>query len=352
MGVERPSRAAVGQLLLVAVLFGGTWPAGKVAVEHAPPLTVATARFLLATVLLVGLVRLRGRPLTLPARRDVPLVLALGLTGIAAYQAFFLIGLVRTPASDGAILVPGLIPVFTTLLAWRVFGERPSRRVWLGFAIAVVGLVVVVDPAGAVSSSRLVGDLILVGASVCWAAYTILGRSATTRFDPLLATTYASAAGTLMLAPFSVTGWGTLVHAGAATWLAVLYLAPLGTVLAFVLYYDGVRSLGAAQGGGVHAARPRLRRVVRDPRAGRAAPAGPRRRRPDRARRALARPAPGPGSRAGVGAEPRLPGGPQPRIAGAVAHEVVVRRRARPGGRRRAAPRGRPAPPSRGGGRS
>jgi drug/metabolite transporter (DMT)-like permease len=245
--VERPSRAAVGQLLLVAVLFGGTWPAGKVAVEHAPPLTVATARFLLATVLLAGLVRMRGRPLALPARRDVPLVLALGLTGIAAYQAFFLIGLVRTPASDGAILVPGLIPVFTTLLAWRVFKERPSRRVWLGFAIAVVGLVVVVDPAGAVSSSRLVGDLILVGASVCWAAYTILGRSATTRFDPLLATTYASAAGTLMLAPFSVTGWGTLVHAGAATWLAVLYLAPLGTVLAFVLYYDGVRSLGAAR---------------------------------------------------------------------------------------------------------
>ena len=229
------------------MLFGGTWPAGKVAVEHAPPLTVATARFLLATVLLAGLVRLRGRPLALPARRDVPLVLALGLTGVAAYQAFFLIGLVRTPASDGAILVPGLIPVFTTLLAWRVFGERPSRRVWLGFAIAVVGLVVVVDPTGAVSSNRLGGDLILVGASVCWAAYTILGRSATTRFDPLLATTYASAAGTLMLAPFSVTGWGTLVHAGAATWLAVLYLAPLGTVLAFVLYYDGVRSLGAAR---------------------------------------------------------------------------------------------------------
>jgi drug/metabolite transporter (DMT)-like permease len=245
--VERPSRAAVGQLLLVAVLFGGTWPAGKVAVEHAPPLTVATARFLLATVLLVGLIRLRGRPLALPARRDVPLVFALGLTGIAAYQAFFLIGLVRTPASDGAILAPGLIPVFTTLLAWRAFGERPSRRVWLGFAIAVVGLVVVVDPAGAVSSSRLVGDLILVGASVCWASYTILGRSATTRFDPLLATTYASAAGTLMLAPFSVTGWETLVHAGAATWLAVLYLAPLGTVLAFVLYYDGVRALGAAR---------------------------------------------------------------------------------------------------------
>jgi drug/metabolite transporter (DMT)-like permease len=241
------SRSAVLQLLLVAVLFGGTWPAGKVAVDHVPPLTVATARFVLATVLLLALVRLRGRRLPLPARGDLPLVLALGLTGIAGYQAFFLIGLVRTPASDGAILVPGLIPVFTTLLAWRIFGARPTRRVVLGFAVALVGLVIVVDPAGAVSSSRLTGDVILVGAAVCWAVYTILGRAATTRFDPLVATTYASAAGALMLAPFSVTGLGTLVHAGAAAWLAILYLAPLGTVLAFVLYYDSVRALGASR---------------------------------------------------------------------------------------------------------
>jgi drug/metabolite transporter (DMT)-like permease len=245
--VERPSRTALGQLVLVAFLFGGTWPAGKVAVDHVPPITVATARFVIAGLLLLALVRVRRGSVPLPAREDVPLVLALALTGVAAYQAFFLIGLVRTPASDGAILVPGLIPVFTTLLAWRVFGQRPTGQAALGFAIAIVGLIIVVDPAGAVSSSRLTGDLILVGGSVCWAVYTILGRRATARFDPLLATTYASVVGALMLAPFSVTGWGKLVHAGASTWLAVLYLAPLGTVLAFVLYYDGVHSLGAAK---------------------------------------------------------------------------------------------------------
>jgi drug/metabolite transporter (DMT)-like permease len=245
--VERPSRAAVGQLVVVAFLFGGTWPAGKVAVDHVPPLTVAMARFVLAGLMLMALVRVRRGSLPLPAREDVPLVLALGLTGVAAYQAFFLIGLVRTPASDGAILVPGLIPVFTTLLAWRVFGQRPTGQAALGFAIAIAGLIVVVDPAGAVSSRRLAGDLILVGASVCWAIYTILGRAATARFDPLLATTYASVAGALMLAPFSVTGWGKLAHAGASAWLAVVYLAPLGTVLAFVLYYDSVHRLGAAK---------------------------------------------------------------------------------------------------------
>jgi drug/metabolite transporter (DMT)-like permease len=245
MEVDR--RSAAARLLLVAALFGGTWPAGKVAVNHVPPLTVATARFVLASALLIALARAGRRGLPLPSRDDLPLVLLLGFTGIAAYQAFFLIGLERTPASDGSILVPGLIPVLTTLLAWRVFGQRPTRAVALGFAIAIVGLVIVVDPAGAVSSRRLIGDLILVGASVAWAIYTILGRIALRRLDAYAATTYASVAGALMLAPFSVTGWGKLVHAGAGTWFAILYLAPLGTVLAFVLYYDGVRTLGAAR---------------------------------------------------------------------------------------------------------
>jgi drug/metabolite transporter (DMT)-like permease len=245
--MDAPRRSAGARLLLVAALFGGTWPAGKVAVEHAPPLTVASARFVLASVLLIALARIGRRPLPLPSRRDVPLLLLLGFTGIAAYQAFFLIGIERTPATDGSILVPGLIPVLTTLIAWRVYGQRPTRTVALGFAIALVGLVIVVDPAGAVSNRRLVGDLILVGASVTWASYTILGRRALQRFDAYAATTYASTVGALMLLPFSVTGWGRLVHAGAGTWASIVYLAPLGTVLAFVLYYDGVRTLGAAR---------------------------------------------------------------------------------------------------------
>lgn len=245
--MEAGRRSAALRLLLVAALFGGTWPAGKVAVDHVPPLTVATARFVLASLLLVALARAGHRALPLPARGDLPLVALLGFTGIAAYQAFFLFGIERTPATDGAILVPGLIPVLTTLLAWRVYGQRPTRGVALGFAIAIVGLVIVVDPAGAVSSRRLAGDLILVGAAVAWAVYTILGRAALDRFDAYAATTYASVAGALMLAPFSVFGWGKLAHAGAGAWLSIVYLAPLGTVLAFVLYYDGVRALGVAR---------------------------------------------------------------------------------------------------------
>ena len=237
----------LAQLLLAAAVFGGTWPAGKVAVEHVPPLVASTARFGLAAVLLGGWVRLRRGRLPLPRRQDLPLVLALGATGIAGYSVFFLVGLEKAPAADGSILVPGLIPVVTTLLVWRLHGERPSSRVLAGLAVALVGLVVVVDPVGGFGSQRIEGDAILLGGPVCWALYSILGRVAVARFDPVLATTYAVAVGTVMLLPFSATGLHRLAGAPATAWLAILYLSPLATVFGFVIFYEGVRVIGAAR---------------------------------------------------------------------------------------------------------
>jgi drug/metabolite transporter (DMT)-like permease len=100
-------RTAYLFLLAMAVCFGGTWPAGKLAVEDVTPFTVAATRFTLATLLLAFWAYRRGG-LVRPQRRDLPLVLALGATAVAGYNALFLYGLELAPATDGAIIVPGL----------------------------------------------------------------------------------------------------------------------------------------------------------------------------------------------------------------------------------------------------
>lgn len=236
----------------MAVLFGGTWPAGKVAAAHVAPATAATARFVVACALLWLWAHASRRPIRRPGRRDWPLVVGLGLTAVAAYNLFFLYGLRLAPATDGSILVPGLIPVVTTLLAWPFHGVRLTRRVALGYAIAIAGLVVVVDPVGAVGTHRLEGDALLVGAACCWASFTILSRAATRRFDPVTANVYATGTGALLLLPLSFLGggWGRLGAAPASAWAAILYLAVLGTVVAFVLFSEGVRLIGAARATG------------------------------------------------------------------------------------------------------
>lgn len=246
MAAER--RGAFAAMLVCMLCFGGTWPAGKVAAAHVEPAVVAVLRFTTASALLWLWARASGKPVRRPSRSDLPLLAILGFTVVFAYNLCFLYGVRHAPATDGAVLVPGLIPAMTTLLAWPVLGEKPTTRAIVGLAVAFAGVVIVADPAGSVGSQRLIGDALFVGAALAWAAYTLAGREATGRFGSVSANVFATGVGSLLLLPVSFLGdgWHGLGSATAGAWGSVAYLAVAGTVLAFVLFYEGVRVLGAS----------------------------------------------------------------------------------------------------------
>ena len=241
-------RTAYLLLLAMAVCFGGTWPAGKLAVDDVSPFTVAATRFTIATLLLALWAARRGG-LVRPSRRDLPLVLALGATAVAGYNALFLYGLELAPATDGAIIVPGLAPVFTVLIAWPVLGERIGPRGMAGLLLAFAGLVLVIGPTGGVDGDRLLGALLFVAGAACWGVYSVLGKSATARFGAVTATLYATTTGALLLLPLAIaeSGWSQLAGADGSAWASMLYLAVFGTVLAFVLFYEGVSRIGSSR---------------------------------------------------------------------------------------------------------
>ena len=243
-------RAAYLMLIGMAVSFGGTWVAADVAVDAAPPFTIAAIRFGLASVLLYGWSRLAGRRLTPIRAADVPLVAGLALTAIAGYNWLFLTGLTLAPASDGAIIVPGLAPVFTALLAGVFLGERLGARVFIGLAVAVAGLVLVVAPGGSgIGGDRLVGDVLFLAGALLWAVYNIIARIASRRFDAVSTTLYGIALGTLILIPAAMLEEGAerVLTASPAAVAGIGYLAVFGTVAAFVLLNVGVARIGAAR---------------------------------------------------------------------------------------------------------
>ncbi len=223
--------------------------AGKVAVEAIPPMTLAATRFLIASILLWMWALRRRAPGRRPALADLPLILGMGLTAIVGYNVFFLYGLILAPASDGAIIVPGLTPVLTAVLAWPVLRERIGRRGAVGLMAALTGLVLVMSPSGGPGSRQLLGDLLFFLGAMCWAIYSVIGKAATARFNPINATLYGTITGTLLLLPFAVRehSWTKLVAAPSPAWIGLLYLAVFGTVLAFVFFYEGVSRIGAAR---------------------------------------------------------------------------------------------------------
>lgn len=236
-------------LVAMAVFFGGTWVAGKWAVDELPPFTIAALRFGSGALLLFAWTRTGGRSLSPVRRADLPLVAGLGLTAIAGYNWLFLTGLTLAPSSDGAIIVPGSVPVLTALLAAVVLGERIGRRGAFGILLACAGLLLVISPASRASESRLAGDLMFLAGGALWTVYNVLARFASRRFNAVSATLYGMTAGTLFLLPGALLeGSGpALAAASPQAWAGVAYLSVFGSVLAFVFLQLGVARIGPAR---------------------------------------------------------------------------------------------------------
>ena len=242
-------RAAYLMLTAMAICFGGTWVPAAIAVEVVPPFAIALVRFGIAAVLLYGWARLAGRPLSPIRGHDWLLVAGLAVTAVAGYNWLFLTALTLAPATDGAIIVPGMAPVFTAVLAGLVLGERLGLRGIIGLALAAIGLYLVVNPTGGTTAERLLGDALFVAGAALWGVYGVLARLASRRFNAVSASLYGITLGAIILLPLAILegGLGTLPSAPIGALLGIGYLAVFGTVAAFVLLNLGVARIGAAR---------------------------------------------------------------------------------------------------------
>ena len=237
-------------LVLSAAAFGGAWVAAPWAVDEIPPFAVACLRFALAAVLLYAWCRWRGLPVV--ARRgDIPVVLGVAATSILVYNLCFLNGVRLAPASHGAVIVPGFIPVTTLALARAFLGERARPRQLLGALVSLVGLGLVIAPAVTTGAQVAVGDALFFGGALAWSGYTIVARKATRRFNASVITFLAAAAGAatflVLSLVFEPAGLATYGRASLRALAGVAYLGSIGTVVAFVFFYLGMERLGVAR---------------------------------------------------------------------------------------------------------
>lgn len=256
--VHQTGRAGIYfKLILTTFFWGGTFVAARFAVREAPPFFAAGCRFAIAAAVLMVLVarQARQRGETFPAPRSLREVLALsslGLTGIFCYNAFFFSGLKLTGAANGSLIV-AINPLLTAVLSawWLRERIRPLQAVGLAVSLVGVGVIVTRGDLGVLRTLTFNhGDLLLLGAPLSWAFYSILGKRAMGTFSPLVATAYAALSGALLLIPaaaLEALGGAGPHRFSLLGWLAILQLALLGTVVGFVWWYEGVKVLGASR---------------------------------------------------------------------------------------------------------
>jgi drug/metabolite transporter (DMT)-like permease len=234
----------------IALAWGATWPIAKVAVGEIPPLELSAVRFALVGIVLVVAARLWRIPLGTRRMRWVVLAAAAGIFG---YNALVFVALTMAPASDGALIVPTLVPILTAVMATFI-GERLTTAKIGGFVVSSVGVAMVIvggQPLGGeISGQRLLADLMALGGAVCWSAYGVLGRIAMRDRSPIALVALTSLAGSAMLFPlgFLEQGYRDVPSWSLVGLAALAFLVVFATILGFVLFYWAVRRFGAALG--------------------------------------------------------------------------------------------------------
>lgn len=240
-------------LALAMMLVGSSVVAGKLMVESFPVFLASALRFIIATVLLGGLLGWRERGFPRFSLRDHAILALQALTGVVLFNVLLLNGLTMTTAVASGIIT-STTPAFIALIS-LLLGERMTRLAMLGIAITIAGIVVVNALGASGESSNgsrpILGGLLVLGAVVCEALFTICGKAVSDRVTPMATATLVCARGAAMLIPTGLWELRDFDPAGArlSGWIAILYTAILVTVGGFVLRFRAVAKVPASTAG-------------------------------------------------------------------------------------------------------
>lgn len=247
-----PSKVFFAELAVVAMalIWGVNYSVIKYGTGLVAPLAYNGVRVLLAAIALAFIAWRWGGPR--PARRDVLALLALGALGNGVYQIFFSEGISRTRAGEAALVV-GASPALMAIIGRMRGVERVTRRKAIGIALSIFGVGLIVlgratagAAANAGSGGSLTGDLLVLAGSVCWAIYTILLVPFTNRVGGFHIVALCMIGGSVILLgagarEMTRVDW-TAVPTSA--WLAIVYGGLGALVVAYILWYRGVKVLG------------------------------------------------------------------------------------------------------------
>lgn len=241
------------QLVASMALWSGTWIAGRVLARSMHPMNAAFLRFVLASAFLLLVCRLKNGRFPKLSRNQLLPVCFLGLTGVFLYSFFFFNGLKTVPAGRAALIV-ACTPVCIGAASAVLYKERFGAQRIVGTLLSLFGVSVVIadgNPLVLVQGGVHGGDLLILGCTVSWTAYSLGGKSAMRLIPPLEAVTWSCVTGVLFLLPVALFSGltGDIARAGLLDWSCLAFLGVLATGFAYYWYYKAIPVIGASRAG-------------------------------------------------------------------------------------------------------
>ncbi|AQL42757.1 EamA family transporter [Halorientalis sp. IM1011] len=243
------SLRSVAPFLLLATLWGLSFPAISVGLEALPPVLFAAFRYDVAAVILLGAVAIQASGWSwLPTTRGDYEAVAGGGLFLIAGNGFLFLGQQTVPSGVAAI-IQGLVPIATVLWALVLLPEeRVSAVGAVGIVIGFLGVALVIrpDPANLLSAD-LVGKLLICVQVTSVALGGVLVQRADSTVGGTTLAGWSMAVGGVVLHLASVGIGEPLTVPAGISLAAVAYLGVFATALAFFLYFRLLARYGATE---------------------------------------------------------------------------------------------------------
>ncbi len=233
-------------LVVLAGIWGLSFPVLSIAVETVPPSTTVAVRMVVGALTIFVIMKARGQ--VFPSSwRVIAIPAFVGIIGNAVPFTLISWGQAAVGASLAGILM-AIMPLGTLVLAhFFSQGERMTAKGVAGFTLGFAGIIALMGPSAlnGLGDENLIRQIAILGGALCYAISAIIARKAAV-LDPVVSTTIALIAGSLAMIPFAAIvdqPWN--IRPDAAAWSSLLYLGIAATALGNFIYFLIAQRTGA-----------------------------------------------------------------------------------------------------------
>ncbi|SFI09609.1 MULTISPECIES: DMT family transporter [unclassified Bacillus (in: firmicutes)] len=237
-------------LSLAAAIWGGMYVVSKIILGYIQPWLLLEMRFIISLFVLGFITWWKG--LWKIQRQDVFKMAMIGLVGYTGSIGMQFVGTDLSSAAMGS-LITAASPALISIFAFYILKERLHINKITALILATIGVLCVIGfpSTNNQTESMYLGNIILFGAAITWAIYTVLSKVQTQKYSSLTVTTWSNLFGVIFTIPIVI--WEqevtpTDLPEDVWIWLGVLYLGIISTAVAFYFWNKGFEYLNASTG--------------------------------------------------------------------------------------------------------
>ncbi|CAH2212550.1 DMT family transporter [Tepidibacter aestuarii] len=230
-------------IILAVTMWGISFLSIKITLNVFGPMTLATLRFLIASIILFVVMRIK-EPDTKLQREDIKPMAMAGVFGVAIYYCFENYGIKYISSSEASLII-GTIPIFSLIVDSIILKNKLSVNNIIGVLLSMIGIYFIIGGNIRLGTNEILGYIFMFGAVFSWVFYNYTTKNLFKKYSQLAIVFYQIIFGTMVLIPFSLfenNNWELINNVVIYNFL---YLAIFCSAISYVLYMYALENLGS-----------------------------------------------------------------------------------------------------------